>query len=220
MTSTASASPSINASSPFFLCFFSPSLHSPDPQSRTLSQILAWPDSRLEWSHDFIQLLFPLPENSAFASAPVVTQQVAEAFAASDELRGELRKAFERMMGFYGLEVGVSSTGTTVVTATEKIHTSSSNWLSSFNHNHLRITRIIRSLRVLGCCGEAAAFWKFLQESDDVKKAVSARSLMYWERAAERELRLPPYEEDTQAHGVKWLQDWEGRVRGANGAMV
>nr|OQO23521.1 hypothetical protein B0A51_09514 [Rachicladosporium sp. CCFEE 5018] len=211
---TNSATTAITPSSPFLLRFFSPTYHFPDPSNRTLPQILSWPDTRLESSHDYIQLLFPLPEHSAFASAPIVTQQIAEAFAASEELRGELRRAFGRMMVFYGLEVNVSSTGTTVVTATERVHTSPSRWLSRFNHNHLRITRIIRSLRVLGCGDEASAFWRYLLESDDVKKAVSARSLMYWKRAAERGLHLPPDEDDDGAEGVKWLQDWEDRVSG------
>nr|OQO19574.1 hypothetical protein B0A51_15091 [Rachicladosporium sp. CCFEE 5018] len=214
MSTTASPSSSIDASSPFLLRFFSLTHHSPDPSNRTLPQILAWPDTRLESSHDYIQLLFPLPEHSAFASVPIVTQQIAEAFAASDELRVELGRAFGRMMVFYGLKVIVSSTGTTVVTATERVHTSPSRWLSRFNHNHLRITRIIRSLRVLGCGDEAAAFWRFLLESDDVKKAVSARSLMYWKRAAERELHLPPDEDDDEAEGVKWLRDWKVGVSG------
>ncbi|OQN98019.1 hypothetical protein B0A48_16325 [Cryoendolithus antarcticus] len=141
MSTSASPSSSIDTSSPFLLRFFSPTHYSPDPSNRTLPQILSWPDSRLESSHDYIQLLFPLPEHSAFASAPIVTQQIAEAFAAREELRGELRRAWGRMMAFYGLKVDVSSTGTTVVTATERVHASPSRWLSRFNHNHLRITQ-------------------------------------------------------------------------------
>ena len=35
-----------------------------DDEGRTLAEILAWDDDRLEEIHDFIQWLFPLPERS------------------------------------------------------------------------------------------------------------------------------------------------------------
>lgn len=42
--------------------------HAPEPdgQGRKLDTIWAWPDSKLETCHNFIQVLFPLPESSRY----------------------------------------------------------------------------------------------------------------------------------------------------------
>ena len=78
-----------------------------------------------------------------------------------------------------------------------------------FDHNHLRITRIIRSLRVLGLEKAALAFHSALI-ANDFKRRVSDRTLIFWERAAKRPLHLAPEEGDEDAEGVKWLRELEG----------
>lgn len=80
---------------------------SPDYKGRTLTQILTkWSDEELEYNHDYVQLLFPLPEASSVSfSAPIVNREVFDAFRESDELRGQLLKAFERMLRFYGFKL-------------------------------------------------------------------------------------------------------------------
>ena len=55
--------------------------NAPDSEGRTLSQLWAWDDERLEEVHDYIQWLFPLPEPSQFnPDAPLLTPQDIEAF--------------------------------------------------------------------------------------------------------------------------------------------
>lgn len=76
-------------------------------------------------------------------------------------------------------------------------------WLTRMDHNHLRISRIIRCLRVLGLEETAHAFHQALQDNAE---GVSSRSLMYWERAASRPLHLPPSEDNESAKGVAWLE--------------
>ncbi|KAL9577424.1 MAG: hypothetical protein Q9212_006370 [Teloschistes hypoglaucus] len=76
------------------------------------------------------------------------------------------------------------------------------NWLTSpFSHNHLRITRIIRSCRLLGLEAEACAF------HNAVAKAAAhpqfARSRMYWQRAAERPLYLAPEDDEVDDEGAR-----------------
>lgn len=78
-------------------------------------------------------------------------------------------------------------------------------WLVGFDHNHLRITRIIRSLRVLGLEEEAKQFQRALVEND-ARGVVSSRSKAFWARAAERPLYLAPEVEDERAEGVVWLR--------------
>jgi len=72
---------------------------------RKFSDILEWPDSELEVSHDYIQTLFPLPEASQMNwSATVIDRKVFDAFRARPELRGKLRTALTRMLSFYGFQ--------------------------------------------------------------------------------------------------------------------
>jgi hypothetical protein len=81
----------------------------------------------------------------------------------------------------------------------------SRNWCVRFDHNHLRITRILRSLRVLGLQKEYQAFFAALKDVHaDPEFSISDRSMMYWRRAVERPLYLAPDDEE-----IDWLQMWE-----------
>lgn len=208
---------------PFLIRFFDPSTASSDPRNRSLATILSWPDSTLESSHNYIQILFPLPEESMFSFAPIVKSETRAAFLARPELRANLRRALARMLKFYGLQFSsVSSddndngndyssnaSGNTQETVVRgpNFASASRNWVTKFNHNHLRMTRILRSLRVLGLSSEAAALHHFLSTDEKVLRSVSPRSQMYWRRATERELHLPPDEEDEDAEGIVWLRE-------------
>jgi hypothetical protein len=77
-----------------------------DDRGRHLSDILRWGVNRLESSHDYIQILFPLPERSGVNDrAPIIDKQVFEAFRARADLRDKLRDAFKKMLWFYGFEL-------------------------------------------------------------------------------------------------------------------
>lgn len=97
----------------------------------------------------------------------------------------------------------------------DNFDTASQNWVFRFDHNHLRITRIIRSLRVLGLEEEALAFFKALKSVQEASN-ISSRSLMYWSRAAFRPLDIAPEvepdEEDT-VRGPKFLREFEKKRR-------
>lgn len=184
-----------------------------DHAGRLLKDILGWKADELENCHDYIQWLFPLPEGSPFNSmAPVVTKEVYVAFHQDPKLLLSLRNTFRRMAEFYGFELHDESPMNKP--NDDDIHlrkradfkSSFSNWVTRFDHNHLRITRIIRSLRVLGLPEYAQAFYAALQD-EHITGVVSAKSQMFWRRAAERPLHLPPDEEDEKAEGIKWLKD-------------
>ena len=135
-----------------------------DGAGRTHADVLALNDRELERRHDFIQWLFPLPEASAAVpGSPVLTTADAEAVRGSAAAQANLRAAAERMLAFYR--------------ATD-------HWLVSFDHNHLRITRIVRSLRLLVGDAEADAFRTAVLERVRAAGApVNARSLAYWSEA-------------------------------------
>lgn len=263
-------SPDSGTESPLIIRFYDHDIQANDSRGRTLEQILAWGDEKLERSHNYIQMLFPLPEGSPYNwEAPVITREVMEAFRSRVELRDHLRKSFERMLDFYGFALSrnlknseekksgevsdraeqtatpavdpdaaiaanadssaVTTTGSTHASAksTEnstghsttdavvptdyqiirglKWRTNSRNWCIRFDHNHLRITRILRCLRVLGLQTECDAFFKTLKDvvADPAIK-ISDRSLMYWHRAVARPLYVAPDDEE-----CAWLKKWE-----------
>src|SRR5579859_872082 len=122
-----------------------------DDLGRTYEEILRWGDERLEMVHDYIQWIFPLPERSgANPWAPVLTQAGISAIRSTPDMQQRLHAGYVRMMKFYGFQ----SAGERLVHS-PAFAAVSSNWLSAGNHNHLRLTRMLRSMRVLGLEGEA-----------------------------------------------------------------
>src|SRR5687767_8065769 len=74
-----------------------------DVRGRTLDDILAWDDEQLEAVHDYIQWLFPLDEPSRVnRDAPLLTAADRVAFR-QPTVAGNLRRALDRMLAFYGL---------------------------------------------------------------------------------------------------------------------
>ena len=153
-----------------------------DSSGRSLREILAWDYRELENVHDYIQWLFPLPEPSQFnLHAPVLdAEQIAE-FQANVELRTRLLASFDKMLGFYGFERHKLS-----IMRSDLWGERSRNWLRLGNHNHLRLTRILRSLSILGLKDYAQALFEALiavsAENTDV---ISDTTLGYWKRALE-----------------------------------
>lgn len=82
-------------------------------------------------------------------------------------------------------------------------------WVSRFNHNHLRITRIIRSLRVLGLEDEARVFFEAVEGVYEDTGKIGQRSLMFWRRAMERPLYLAPEDESDEGKGRDFLYEYE-----------
>ena len=156
-----------------------------DDRGRYLRDLWNWPDERLEDVHDYIQWMFPLRDPSAFnPQAPVLDVEAIAAFGASPELQQNLRTSFLRILRFYGLEMSGER-----IAAAPAFAARSRNWLSANNHNHLRITRILVSLRLLGLEPEAQAFYAFLaalyeREKGNARPAITATSFRFWTAAA------------------------------------
>lgn len=171
---------------------------SSDHRNRTLSSLLSSTNWELECSHDYIQTLFPLPEPSPYNPlAPTIDQPTAVAFRSSSALRLALRSSLLRMLSFYGFDTAVNASGELVISRGNGWSSRSAFWRRRFNHNHLRITRIIRCLRVLGCEEDARKFYRAMSRSE----GVGGRSLMYWRRALRRGLEVLPEDEDEDGVG-------------------
>jgi len=152
-----------------------------EDEGRTLDEVLAWPDAELEAVHDFIQWLFPLPERSgANPFAPTLDAATIDAFRHSEELKQRLRRSFLRMLHFYGLDFDAGS-----VRPAANFALRSSNWLNPGNHNHLRLTRLLRSLRLLGLASESTALFQALSEIyRTYPDRITQRTYQFWENAA------------------------------------
>ena len=113
-----------------------------DHQGRTFDEVLALDNFWLEHTHDVLQWLFPIPEPSAYnPSVPVLTEEDRQCFASEVVLREQQVKALDRMLAFYGL---VRSSDR--IEALPDLNPKEHIWLKAAGHNHLRISRIIRSL--------------------------------------------------------------------------
>jgi hypothetical protein len=299
---------------PLIVRFYDAEIQAKDSHGRTQEQMLAWSDDMLEDCHNYIQMLFPVPEGSAFNwEAPIINREVMETFRARSDLRDRMRMSFERMLNFYGFKVELEteeegkSTQTTKIedkpeeptqgsmndptqtettssmqepkktdknedvkdknatvesvkcesandknveganvknehAKVEAINDKTSNthecttndveqttstttsvppkyrivrgphwkesfryWTRPFNHNHLRITRILRSLRVLGLQTECNAFFEALKlVFNDPSIRIREQTFIFWTRAVTRPLYMAPDNDQ-----IQWLHVWE-----------
>jgi hypothetical protein len=160
-----------------------------DHRGRTLDEILRFSDDDLERVHDYIQWLFPTVQPSAVnPRAPLVTRATVEAFASRSELRERLHLAFERMLSFYGLRRVPGPGGTLRIEIDEsRFGDRARVWLLPGNHNHLRLTRIMESLAVLGSSTEARALRDCLTRDiydGPGRNLITAETYEYWIAAA------------------------------------
>lgn len=152
-----------------------------DAAGRLLRDIREWDDDRLEYTHDYIQWLFPLREPSRFnEAAPALDDATVEAFRDEAPLRAELLASLERMLAFYGLEL---EQGT--VRKSGQFAARWEEWGTPGNHNHLRITRILKSLALLGLRSEAEALFECLRQIyESTHGRITERTFQFWSDAA------------------------------------
>ena len=135
-----------------------------DDRGRRIAEILAMDDAALEFTHDYIQWLFPLATPSmAQPGSPVLAAGDIPAIRADPLAQANLARATVLMSGFYAR---------------------SQDWLNAYDHNHLRITRIVTSLKLLVGRDAAASFLASIE--DRCRAAgdpVNARSRRYWREA-------------------------------------
>ena len=138
--------------------------NSGDHRKRMIHDIWAWDDNAWEEEHDFIQWLFPLSEKSmSVPNSPVIRDsevlQVRESVIAQESLQ----KSVERYKQFL---------------LREKY------WKYSHNHNHLRITRVIKSLRLLSGDNSANDFkhWIASELGDNIDR-LDEKTRQFWRLA-------------------------------------
>ena len=101
----------------------------PDLQGRYLSDIWSFTDEKIEKTHDFIQWVFPLDEQSnAMWDAPVLIHEEIEEIRISNKAKENLIKSQNWFLQFV---------------------MKNDDWIRPKNHNQRRISRMIKSLRLL-----------------------------------------------------------------------
>lgn len=131
----------------------------------------------------------------------MVDEETFNAFRSRPELRDRLRVSLQRICQFYGFDLQRLDNDERVLARIQKLaddefKARSFVWVSRFSHNHLRITRIIRSLRVLGLEEEAEVFFRAVHGVYQETGQIGNTSLLYWRRAYERALCLAPQNDD------------------------
>lgn len=152
----------------------------PDHLGRRLEDILRWSDDKLEARHDYIQVLFPLLEPSAhIPTAPVLDAAALAEFQKNPAIQKNLWRSFQLMLRFYGFEMHGDKLE---ITKAPNFPAKSANWLFVGDHNHLRITRILKCLSACGLQEHAAAFLNALLAVAEPGR-VSLETVGYWKRA-------------------------------------
>ena len=154
-----------------------------DAEGRFLKDIWTWKDDDLEAVHDFIQWLFPLPEPSQFnPDAPLLTTKDIQAFKSDPILQANLMKSFERILAFLGFSLAEDGK----VVEGENFPARIPDIWAMPNHNWLRITRILRSLTLLGMEVQAQALYDRLREYYRSRRfPIPANTFRYWTDAVE-----------------------------------
>jgi hypothetical protein len=159
----------------------------PDAAGRFIEEIWKFGHDRLERVHDYIQWLFPLPEKSAFNQhAPVLTQETIAAFHESNSLRTRLCRSVEVMLDFYGLQARQTEDAKLMIGKSITFEAKADIWLRQNNHNHLRLSRILASTRILGLADYSRALFSCLNEIyQDHGDRITSRTHRFWRDAAD-----------------------------------
>jgi hypothetical protein len=141
-----------------------------DYRGRTFKEIIYSSDEVLERCHDQVQQIFPLHEESCHASTyPIITPEIAEEAKKDSKILDNLRLAKNRFEKFFAIG------------EYENID-SQREWCKNGNHNLLRITRIIRCLRLFGLETEAKEFYKNII-SNTMFFELEKTTYDYWHKA-------------------------------------
>ena len=124
--------------------------------------VLDWDNFELERDHNYIQYLFPLMERSKCQPhSPVLHESDVDYWLDDDRMRKLMIKAFQTMLRFYGLKMD----GMVLrVVKADDYKQRAAKWQTKDNHNFLRITRILKSMTLLGLKRHAHMFLDCLLE--------------------------------------------------------
>ena len=136
-----------------------------DFKGRTLESIWSFSDEDIERTHDFIQILFPLnkPSESAFHGYYLDSEDLIEQIRSNTIARENILKSSNWYLSFLTRNVWL--------------------WNRNYDHNQLRITRVIECLRLLISEDEADKFYNDVLKIIKDNNKVNQTSLNFWKNA-------------------------------------
>jgi len=133
----------------------------PDAYKRYLKDIWMMSDDQIENKHNFIQWIFPLNvESNAVPSSPMLTKKEIISIKNSEIAQKNIKKSAEWFLEFLS---------------------NNSYWICQNNHNHYRITRAIKSLRLIHSNEEAEKFKNSIMNLiQGNEKKINSTNIQYW----------------------------------------
>jgi hypothetical protein len=112
--------------------------------------------------------------------APILDSLTIKQFRSDQLLQDHLLASFHRMLGFLGLKFDGA-----IVSKSENWPDRKGEWFSEPTHNLLRITRVLKSLRILGLEKESLAFHNGLSTliATEPDCAVPEKTKAFWREA-------------------------------------
>lgn len=155
---------------------------SPDHLGRRIKRIWGLSLKDLERDHTYIQWLFPLEVKSQHVvDSPVLATEDFVSLYNNPKVHENLKTSLGVMLRFYGFQEDRSSGA--ITPDGDGFLTRCSVWLRPNNHNFLRLTRILYSLRLLGLPERSdnllACLRRLYSKSES---SIGPRTLSYWDK--------------------------------------
>ena len=136
-----------------------------DFKGRTLEMIWSFTDEQIESIHDFVQIIFPLdkPSESTFHGYYLSSQEIINKIKGNQTAKENILKSSKWYFSFLKRNIWL--------------------WNRKYDHNQLRITRVIECLRLLVSEEEADKFYENILMIIEDDNRINEASLNFWNKA-------------------------------------
>ena len=136
-----------------------------DFKGRTLEMIWSFTDEQIESIHDFVQIIFPLdkPSKSTFHGYYLSSQEIINKIKGNQTAKENILKSSKWYFSFLKRNIWL--------------------WNRKYDHNQLRITRVIECLRLLVSEQEADKFYENVLKIIEDDNRINEISLNFWNKA-------------------------------------
>ena len=184
-----------------------PEIPCPPKVPYSLDQIWKFTDKEMEEIHNYIQWIFPTddPRNTA-TGKPCISEEDIVAFNEENRngimLRYNLLKSYIKYLNFLGFEL----LNNNKIMPSKEYNIRKRDWMKVQNHNYLRITRMISSLKLLGLeeyAEELFSTLKIIYKENRIE--IGETTMNFWKQAIDG--KLPRLETKTQKELLEKLKN-------------
>lgn len=153
-----------------------------DINGRTFESVMGFNNLKMEIIHNYIQSLFPTDEPSAYHKSVVLTPELIETMKNDSVVLGNLQRAFNKMMDFYGF---IPDDKGNIRLVSPNLKKALKTWLKPNNHNFLRITRILRCMHLFEMKEEENKLYRELKRLSQIYDFLYI-PMEHWNKATEK----------------------------------